>query len=206
MPVLYLRGAIWNTMIGWETCTCACCQYRKGVWNRLEGQDSSEDKQKYRITATAAYLAAQTKTTVVMRHFSRLLLVPSLHGSAPSQLISYPVSHSFWHIVGPRSQGPSLLIPRWRPSSGIRFRVFRVWTQDMSRRKDRREKVGPNSWFHSFSSQHQFAILVINSHVVWIHPGWRLGDIHFALRSLVRSVTSTYVYAGTIFWHTICKL
>ena len=30
-------------------------QYRKGTWDRLEGQDSSEEKQKYHTTTIAAY-------------------------------------------------------------------------------------------------------------------------------------------------------
>ena len=44
-------------------------QYRNAAWDRLEGQDSSEDKQKCRGSTIAVYLAAPTATIVVVRHF-----------------------------------------------------------------------------------------------------------------------------------------
>ena len=48
-----------------------------GAWDRLEGQDSSEDKRKCRGSRIAVYLAAQTATTAVMRHLcSAFLFLP----------------------------------------------------------------------------------------------------------------------------------
>ena len=47
-------------------------QQRKGAWDRLEGQDKQNSKQKCRITTTVAVCAARCKAIVLPRHFCLL--------------------------------------------------------------------------------------------------------------------------------------